>query len=162
MKPKQALSLGAREDVGHEAPEHRDDEHVEYAHPNIEAGGDITVRHLATGEQQIEADNGESDEAIHPGKECRQLDARGHAGVQRRKDQGTDEGARKQLVQMFDAVHGAHGIAYRLDHRVAAEEEKQVHHAQHHGRQLVGLDSRQRLECTRQQGRTIGLRHIGS
>jgi len=81
---EQSLGLIAREQVRHEAPEHRQNEQVERAHPDKERGGKPALLELPPAEQEEEHQNGDANDTVHPRQEGRELDARGDAGIERR------------------------------------------------------------------------------
>ena len=137
---EQALGLAAREDVSHQAPKHRDGEKVETADPDVERGRDPAVIRNAL-EQKIEHHQGYGDEAIDPGQEARQPDARGKACEKRCHHEAQHKGAGKKLLQMLDAIDCAHGVAQGTQYEIAGHKKEEINKGDHDCLDFVWLNT---------------------
>ncbi len=155
---EQPLGLGAREDVGHHAPEHGDDQHVESAQPDVEARCDPAVV-LVGLEREVEPHHADRDDAVDPGQERGEADARGKPRIHGRHDEAQEKRPGEQLLQVIDAVDGPFRIAQRLQDEVAGHQEEEIDERDRDRLDLERLDVGDRFEHTREAGRILGLIH---
>src|SRR5882724_7959198 len=103
---EQPFGLCTGKDIGHQAPEHRDDEEIEGAEPDIKGRSNPAVVGIAL-KQEIEQKHGDGDKPINPGQKNRQQYARGKPGEKRRNDKAQQKSAGEKRLQLGKAVNRA-------------------------------------------------------
>ena len=142
QQPEQALGLLVAEQVGQYAPGQRDAQQVEHRQPDVERPGHPQVVGLHR-EHQGEGQQVACQKAVGPGQDPAPPGPRHHPAEQRQCQQGDDEGAGEQPLQVVDAAGHPHGLAYRSQHEIAGEQQEEQRKAAHHRRGFVVVKGEQ-------------------
>ena len=122
---EQPLALLAREQVGHEGPEHRNREQVEDADPDEEHACDLDLGDIQAEQQPEDRDVGD-EEVVDERDEPPPRQPRHHGAEQRHRGQHRDEGRGEQPLQVAHPARDAHLVAQRPQHVVAGEQAEEV------------------------------------
>src|SRR5256885_2179448 len=93
---EQPLGLCTGKDIRHQAPEHRDDEEIEGAEPDIKGGSNPAVVGIAL-KQEVEKKHGDGDKTVNTGQKNRKPHARGKPGENVRMDKVIQKSAGEKL-----------------------------------------------------------------
>jgi putative transposase len=122
---EQTLGLGVVEQIGHETPEHRNDEQVEHTGPDKKG-----ARHPDPG--QSGSEQPEEEQQVGDEEEVDQREklfagiARSHPAEQGNGGQHRQKGAGKQPLQMLDAAGDPHFVTHRPQDVVGAQQGEKV------------------------------------
>ena len=157
---EEPLRLRVREEIGHEAPEHRHHEQVVDARPDEEGAGRIHVAALGA-EQCVEDEEVRDEEAVDVRQEAVAREPRGHPPEERHRGEHREEGTGEQPVELLHPGRDAHRVAHRPHDVVAAEEREEIREGPEQRGQLVRLDLHQarQPDVERAPGGTGGLGH---
>ena len=154
---EQPFGLCTGKDIGHQAPEHRDDEEIEGAEPDKKGRSNPAVVGVAL-KQDIEQKHGDGDKPINPGQKNRQPYARGKPAENRRNDKAQQKRAGEKLLQMVNAVNRAHRVAQRTKDEIARQQKEEIDEGNDNRLGLTRLHVGDQPQSARNRS---GITHVG-
>src|SRR5262245_5350600 len=137
---EEALPLPAPEEVGHEPPEDRHDEHVEDAQPDEEGASRPGGRPPGGGgEEEVEHHEVRREEVVDRGEELASGEAGDDGGEEGVRDEGSAEGPEEEGGEMAPVLR-PEGVAHGPQQVVAGEKEEEVGGGPEEPPDLGGLD----------------------
>jgi hypothetical protein len=135
--------LLVREEVHHEAPEHRDHEEVEHAHPNEERARDGRVRSKARLKEHVESEDIGGEEPVDDRQEAAARETRRECPEERDDDEHREESACEHPGQVLHPAGNPHLVAQRPQHVVAGEQAEEIDEREPKRAPLVAFDLHQ-------------------